>query len=58
LPDGSEAPTFHEIRSLAKREYLKQGGVDTLALLGHTDEKMGALYADNRGVEPVTVAVD
>ena len=57
LRDGTLAPTFHEIRSLAKREYVKQGGVDTLALLGHTDEKTGEIYADGRGVEPVMVKV-
>ena len=57
LRDGTLAPTFHEIRSLAKREYVKQGGVDTLALLGHTDEKTGQIYADGRGVEPVMVKV-
>lgn len=57
LRDGTLAPTFHEIRSLAKREYVKQGGVDTLALLGHTDEKTGEIYADGRGVEPVMVRV-
>ncbi|ACC76358.1 hypothetical protein C9I56_35060 [Paraburkholderia caribensis] len=28
-------PTFHEIRSLSKRLYLEEDGVDTKALLGH-----------------------
>lgn len=51
------APTFHEIRSLTKRLYDKQGGVDTKALLGHKTERMSDLYADPRGVEPIMVAV-
>lgn len=57
LPDGSSAPTFHEIRSLSKRLYDEQGGVDTKALLGHRTEKMGALYADPRGAAPIRVRV-
>lgn len=51
------APTFHEIRSLAKRLYDQQGNVDTKALLGHATERMSALYADPRGVEPVRVSI-
>lgn len=51
------APTFHEIRSLAKRLYEQQGGVDTKALLGHATERMAAMYADPRGVEPIRVRV-
>ena len=51
------APTFHEIRSLAKRLYEAQGGVDTKALLGHATERMSAMYADPRGVEPIMVRV-
>lgn len=49
------APTFHELRSLCKREYVKQGGVDTKALLGHAGERVSDLYADARGVEPILV---
>lgn len=56
IPDDG-APTFHEIRSLATRLYTEQGGVDTKALLGHATEKMSALYADPRGVEPIRVRV-
>jgi integrase len=56
IPDEG-APTFHEIRSLAKRLYEQQGGVDTKALLGHATERMSALYADPRGVEPIRVRV-
>lgn len=56
IPDEG-APTFHEIRSLAKRLYTDQGGVDTKALLGHATERMSALYADPRGVEPIKVRV-
>lgn len=55
LPDGKGAPTFHEIRSLAKRLYKAQGGVDTKALLGHLTERMGDLYSDARGAEPMRV---
>jgi len=51
------APTFHEIRSLSKRLYEAQGGVDTKALLGHSEEKTARLYADPRGVEPIRVRV-
>lgn len=54
---GEDAPTFHEIRSLAKRLYLAQGNVDTKALLGHKTEKMGDLYANPRGAEPMRVKV-
>lgn len=57
LPSGKLAPTFHEIRSLAKRLYDAQGNVDTQALLGHADEATGAIYADPRGAEPITVYV-
>jgi integrase len=55
--DGKGAPTFHEIRSLAKRLYTKQGGVDTKALLGHSTDKAADLYADPRGVEHIRVRV-
>lgn len=57
MPDGKLAPTFHELRSLCKREYDKQGKVDTKALLGHAGERVSELYADSRGVEPVRVKV-
>lgn len=43
-------PTFHELRSLAKRLYDAQG-VNTKALLGHKGDKMAALYADSRGAD-------
>lgn len=56
IPD-EKAPTFHELRSLCKREYEKQGGVDTKALLGHAGERAAELYADPRGIEPVRVKV-
>jgi len=55
--DGKAAPTFHEIRSLCKRLYDKQGDVDTKALLGHTTEAMSALYKKTRDMTPVEVAV-
>ena len=54
---GEDAPTFHEIRFLSKRLYLAQGNVDTKALLGHKTEKMGDLYANPRGAEPMRVKV-
>lgn len=57
LPDGTGAPTFHEIRSLAKRLYTAQGNVDTKALMGHATDRMGALYEDPRGAEPIFVRV-
>lgn len=57
MPDAG-APTFHEIRSLAKRLYEAQGNVDTRWLLGHQDERTAAKYADPRGVEAVVVRVD
>lgn len=44
-------PTFHELRSLCKRLYKVQGGVDTKDLLGHTTEQTAALYNDPRGSE-------
>jgi hypothetical protein len=55
--DGKSAPTFHEIRSLAKRLYLKQGNVDTKQLLGHATDAMGALYEDPRDMVPVPVSI-
>jgi integrase len=57
IPDDN-APSFHEIRSLAKRLYLAQGNVDTKALLGHSTEATAALYADNRGIEPIKVRIN
>lgn len=57
IPDDG-APTFHELRSLAKRLYDAQGNVDTKALLGHSTDKMAALYANTRGAEPIRVRVN
>jgi len=54
----AEAPTFHELRSLSKRLYVEQGGVDTKALLGHKSDATAALYADSRGLEPVKVRIN
>lgn len=51
------APTFHEIRSLAKRLYDEQGNVDTKALLGHMTDAMAEMYADSRGIAPVKVTI-
>jgi integrase len=55
---GEHAPTFHEIRSLTKRLYMEQGGVDTKALLGHSDDSTANLYANSRGLEPIKVKID
>ena len=55
IPDeigGKGAPTFHEIRSLAKRLYAAQGGVDTKALLGHSTDEIADLYLDQRDGSP------
>lgn len=49
-------PTFHELRSLSKRLYDAQGGVDTKQLLGHKSASAAAKYADGRG-EWVRVSV-
>ena len=57
LPDGKSAPTFHEIRSLSKRLYEEQGGIDTQALLGHMTRAMAELYAKTRDQTPVEVSV-
>lgn len=56
IPDGN-APSFHEIRSLSKRLYDKQGNVDTKALLGHMSDTSAETYADTRGIEPIRVKV-
>jgi integrase len=56
--DGHTAPTFHEIRSLAKRLYDEQGNVDTKALLGHKSDQAAAIYADARDiVQPIRVRI-
>lgn len=57
IPDEN-APSFHELRSLSKRLYDEQGGVDTKALLGHSRDATAALYADNRGIAPVKVRIN
>ena len=53
---GPNAPTFHEIRSLAAR-LLEAQGVDVKALLGHKSEQMAALYQDVRGAEGQTIHI-
>jgi enterobacteria phage integrase len=57
IPDES-APTFHESRSLSKRLYDSQGGVDTKALLGHMTDAMAKLYANSRDGAPIRVQVN
>ena len=56
IPDAA-APTFHELRSLSKRLYEKQGNVNTKQLLGHSTDRAAGLYADARGVEALLVRV-
>jgi integrase len=56
--EGKEAPTFHEIRSLAERLYEKEYGRPfAQKLLGHKSEKMTSVYADSRGSEWLDVGV-
>ncbi|SOE85634.1 Bacteriophage lambda integrase, N-terminal domain [Burkholderia sp. YR290] len=55
---AEDEPTFHEIRSLSKRTYMEQGGVDTKALLGHLTDAMADLYANTRGIEPLKVKIN
>jgi integrase len=43
-------PTFHELRSLAEREYREQG-INTKKLLGHKREAMTEVYNDVRGCD-------
>jgi len=50
-------PTFHEIRSLSKRMYKRQGGVDTKQLLGHRSDESAELYGDSRGAEWIRVRI-
>lgn len=45
-----KAPTFHELRSLAEREYRDQG-INTQKLLGHKHEAMTEVYNDVRGCD-------
>lgn len=49
-------PTFHELRSLAEREYEKQG-INTQMLLGHKHARMTEVYHDARGHDWVKVSV-
>lgn len=44
-----EWPSLHELRSLSERLYREQG-VDTQALLGHSDIAMTNKYNDDRGL--------
>lgn len=43
-------PSLHECRSLAAREYRKQG-INTQDLLGHSKPAMTELYHDDRGLD-------
>lgn len=55
--EGKEAPTFHELRSLAERLYAAQGDVDTQQLLGHRDAGSTAIYHNSRGADWVRVTI-
>lgn len=57
ITNDDSAPTFHEIRSLSKRLYDAQGGIDTKALLGHMTDAMAEMYADSRGIAPIKVTI-
>ncbi len=54
---GLEGVSFHELRSLSRRLYGEQGGIDIKTLFGWRDEKMADKYGDPRGSEPVRVRV-
>jgi integrase len=55
--EGKTAPTFHEQRSLAIREYTAQcGGEMAQALAGHRDAATTAIYQDERGAGWVRVS--
>lgn len=43
------APSLHECRSLSERLYRKQG-VNTMVLLGHTQQRMTDMYNNDRGL--------
>lgn len=47
--EGKTPPTFHELRSLSKRLYDAQGGVNTKQLLGHRSDSAANTYSDARG---------
>jgi len=55
-PDWGESlpPSFHEMRSLAEREYKKQG-INTQKLLGHKHQTTTDTYADARGHDWIIV---
>ena len=44
-------PSLHEVRSLAAREYRKQGLSDVQGVLGHKHAEMTALYEDSRDLD-------
>lgn len=50
------APSFHEIRSLAIRLYKEQGE-DAQGIAGHKDAATTAVYADSRGAEWAEVRI-
>ncbi|MEH6578586.1 MAG: tyrosine-type recombinase/integrase [Amphritea sp.] len=53
----NDPPSFHEIRSLAGREYAKQG-LDIQKLLGHKHLSTTEIYADARGHEWIKVSIN
>jgi hypothetical protein len=52
---GKTPPTYHELRSLGARLYLRQA-YNPQDLLGHKKEETTAIYTDNRGAEWIDVA--
>lgn len=54
---GANAPSFHEIRSLAERTY-KEHGFNTQALLGHKSQVMTDTYHDLRGSDYTYIKVN
>jgi integrase len=48
-PGLKKPPSLHECRSLAERLYEPQG-VDTMTLLGHTNNRMTRKYHNDRGL--------
>lgn len=54
--EGKEPPTFHEIRSLAIREYSKKYGAEfAQAIAGHKKSATTDLYRDMRGSDWIAV---
>lgn len=56
--NGKEPPTFHEIRSLAIREFTKAYGPDVAqAMAGHRESATTDIYRDTRGAEWARIVI-